>query len=422
MSLSPSTKGSVTIYLTGFFLTNVGVGGFTLAAGLAFYEQTGNISTFGLLVAVEYAFGFVGQIVGGSVLDRRSVLAAAVVSNSVRAVAVLAGGVAVWTSGNRSALVAVFLVSAFIRPLYRSASFVLARLVTPSSDLAQLNALRFGLLQAAQLGGLSMVAGLYAVLPPGAAICAAGLFMLAGTAAFALLRGRAANNAERATETVPPVSFTENWRQLGRALGSNPGLRVHLLLGGMPVVLTSLATVLVAPVNDAVHGGAFGIVVLDGSASVGALITILGVRRLAGPNSAWVGGACGMAVVGLLILAAAQSLLVGAFAFLLLGMSAALGATSLDTLLQRRASTAILGRLTISQECAISLTAIALIPLTGPLVRDVGLHGAALVYGGVIAGYLMIFVLAAATLRDRLFGQRVDPQPAHPSSLLPDPQ
>ncbi len=413
MSARRSSRGSVGTYLIGFFLTNVGVGGFTLATGLAFYQQTGNPSTFGFLVAVEYALGFVGQMVGGSVLDRRSVLGVALVSNTVRGVAVLAGGALLWAGDGRLPLVVVFLVSAFIRPLYRSASFVLGRLVSPPDELARVNALRFGLLQAAQLSGLGVVAGLYAVLPSGAVVCTTGAFLLAGTAVLALLRGTVGGGAGRAADGVPaPLSLTENWRQLGRALVGNPGLRVHLVLGGMPSMIASLATVLVAPVNDAVRGGSFGIAVLDGSASVGALLTILVVRRLDQPYSALVGVAFTLAPCGLLALAAGDSLAVAGGAFLLLGIATALGATSLDTLLQTRASAAILGRLSITQECATSLTAIALIPLSGPVVHDVGLHGAALLYCGVAACYLVAFASAATALRDRLFGQGVDPRPA----------
>ncbi|MFJ8623755.1 MFS transporter [Kitasatospora sp. NPDC093550] len=422
MSARLSPRASVVTYLTGFFLTNIGVGGFTLATGLAFYQQTGSASTFGFLVAVEYALGFVGQMVGGSILDRRSVLGVALTSNAVRGTAVLAGGALLWAGGGRLPLVAVFLVSAFIRPLYRSASFVLGRMVSPPEELARVNALRFGLLQAAQLCGLGVVAGLYAVLPPGAVVCATGALLLAGTATLVLLRGTVGGGPERGTDEAPAaVSFSENWRQLGRVLADNPGLRVHLVLGGMPPVVTSLATVLVAPVNDAVHGGSFGIAVLDGSASAGALLTILAVRRLDQRRSALVGVACALALCGLVALAVGRSLVVAGFAFLLLGIAAALGATSLDTLLQTRASVAILGRLSITQECATSVTAIALIPLSGPLLQDIGLHGAALLYGGVIACYLVAFALATATLRDRLFGQGVDPRPTISQGVGPRP-
>ena len=58
----------VPVYLSAFFLTNVGVGGFTLATGLALYKQSGTATTFAWLVAVEYALGLVGQFVGGSIL------------------------------------------------------------------------------------------------------------------------------------------------------------------------------------------------------------------------------------------------------------------------------------------------------------------------------------------------------------------
>ena len=190
-----------------------------------------------------------------------------------------------------------------------------------------------------------------------------------------------------------------------------PGLLVHLVLGGLPVVIVSLAAVLVAPVNDAVGGASFGIVILDGGASVGALAAILAVRRWNGARtSAAIGYATVMAIVGLLCVAESRSLLFAAAGFVLLGTASALGATVLDTRLQLRADRAILGRLAISQECVAALTAIALIPLLGPLLKNAGVQGAALTYSAVAAGYLFLFLVARAWLRDRLFDQKISPR------------
>ncbi len=400
---------AVTVYLVSFFLTNVGVGGFTLVTGLALYRQTGNASAFGYLVAIEYGLGFVGQTVGGSVLDRRPVLGVALTSNTLRTVMVLLGGALLWSGCGQLALIIAFLVSAFIRPVYRSASFVLARLVSPVASRARVNALRFALLQAAQLCGMGVVAGLYAVLPVGCVVCVVGVLFLVGTATLTLLRATVHGaTADAGTVSEDRVSLAENWRQLGHVLGGNPGLRMHLILGALPAVITSLATVLVAPVNAAFGGRSIGVAVLDGSASVGALLAVLLVRRIGGQRSVLVGVSCAIAVGSLLLLAAAPSLAVAGLAFFLLGIAAALGATSLDTLLQSRASAAILGRLAITQECAISLTAIALIPLSGPLIEGLGVHGTALLYGSVTACYLLVFVLATAALRGRLFTAPAD--------------
>jgi hypothetical protein len=400
----------VPVYLSAFFLTNVGVGGFTLATGLALYKHSGTATTFAWLVAVEYALGLVGQFVGGSILDRRDVLNVALTSNTVRAVAILGGGVAFWVTDSPLLLVGVFLVSAFIRPLYRSASFVLVRHVCTPTQLPQVNALRFGLLQAAQLTGLALVGLLYALLPSGAVIAAVALCMLAGTATLACLRG-SKRPAIPAEGTASPNSFGENWRQLGRVLVGAPGLLVHLVLGGLPVVIISLAAVLVAPVNDAVDGGSFGIVILDGGGSIGALAAILAVRRWdSARTSAAVGYATVLAIGGLICVAESRSLLLAAVGFLLLGTAAALGATALDTRLQLRADPAIIGRLAVSQEFVAALTAIALIPLLGPLLTNAGVQGAALIYSGVAAVYLCLFLVAAAWLRGRLFDQKISPR------------
>ncbi|GAA2356882.1 hypothetical protein Cme02nite_50300 [Catellatospora methionotrophica] len=420
MSSTQAQQHSVRVYLTGFFLTNVGVGGFTLATGLALFAQTGSVGTFGLLVGVEYLLGFVGQLVGGSILDRRDVLTVALISNCLRGVAVVAGGLLYWWTEAPAALIGVFLLSAFIRPLYRAASFVMVRQVADTDKLTQVNAVRFGLLQVAQLGGLGVVSVMFALLPGGGVICAIGLFFLAGTAVHLRLRSMPNRRPAAVTNGTPAVgpaiTLRQNWRELGQLLVSNPGLRVHLVLAVMPSVITSLATVLVAPVNQAMAGGSAGIAVLDGGAAIGALVTVLLVRRISAARPYLIGVACATAALALGLLAVAPSLALAGAAFCLIGAASTLGATSGDTLLQLRSASEVLGRLSIARECMTSLTAIALIPLTGPLTARWGVDSTALVFAAIAAGYLALFLTTAAVLRERFFGQRAVLPPAAAST------
>jgi hypothetical protein len=412
----------VNIYLVGFFLTNVGVGGFTLAIGLALYKQTGSATTFGFLVGVEYALGFVGQVLGGSILDRRNVLTVALTSNAIRGCAVLAGGVLFALTDSQVGLIAVFLISAFIRPLYRAASFVMVRQVADTATLPQVNALRFGLLQMAQLTGLGVVSGLFVVLPSGVVLCVVACFFLSGTGVHTLLRKLPARPVPVSVGSrIPsaPISFRQNWGQLGGVLRRNPGLCVHIVIAVMPSVIVALATVLVAPVNHAVDGGPFGITVLDGGASVGALAAVILVRRIDSTRPALIGFACAAAVVALGLLAVSGELAMAGLAFLCIGVATTLGATTSDTLLQLRSAPEILGRLSISRECATSLTAVALIPLTGPLISSWGVHGTALVFAGVALAYFLLFLATNAWLRDRFFGQRAELPDAGSTPIRP---
>lgn len=404
------TEHAIPVYITGFTLTNIGVGGFTLAVGLAFYEKTGSATTFGFLVALEYAIGFVGQLVGGSVLDRYSTLGVALLTNSVRCLFVFLGGLFLLLTDAQLPLMIAFVISAFIRPQYRSASFVLARQVSPPAELKRINSLRSAYLPAAKLTGLGVVALLAAFVSSGVVLCVLTVFFLAGTLGFAALRRLPQVDAEGERSdggSVRPTSLAESWGQLVRALRSVPGLCVHLVLSGMPATVTALAAVLVAPVNHWVHGGSYGIAVLDGGVAVGALCSITLARRLA-TRTSLVGVACALSAVALIVLAAGDTLLVAGFSFWLLGVATTLGATTLDTFLQLRASEEILGRLFITQEFVISLTAVALLPLSGEFASDRGIPFTASVYAAVAALYLVLFLAALLVLRHRLFGDRVD--------------
>ncbi|MGW1597177.1 MFS transporter [Streptomyces sp. NPDC002343] len=401
---------AIPVYLAGFTLTNIGVGGFTLAVGLAFYEKTGSATAFGLLVALEYAVGFLGQLVGGSVLDRYSTLGVALITNSVRCVSVFFGGIILLLTGAQLPLMIAFVISAFIRPQYRSASFVLARQVSPPTELKRINALRSAFLPAAKLTGLGIVALLAAFCSSGVVLCVLTVFFFVGTLGFAALGGLPGGGPGKEgsdAASVRPTSLSESWRQLGTALRSVPGLCVHLILSGMPATVTALAAVLVAPVNHWVHGGSYGIAVLDGGTAVGALCSIALARRLA-TRTYLVGVACGLSAVALLLLASGSSLVLAGLAFWLLGVATTLGATTLDTILQMRSDEEILGRLFITQECVISVTAVALLPLSGEFASDRGIPFTASLYAVIATGYLGLFVIAFLFLRRRLFGDRVE--------------
>lgn len=408
------------MYLTGFTLTNVGVGGFTLAVGLAFYQESGSAATFGLLVAIEYAVGLVGQLTGGSTLDRFSTLKVALLTNSVRCVAVLAGGLSVVLTANQMPLMIAFLISAFIRPQYRSASFVLAREVTPASDLTRINALRSGFLPTAKLCGLATVALLAAFIPVGWILCVLTLFFFAGTVAYASLAGlpRGQFTGAERDSAHRPTSLTQSWRQLGTVLRSAPGLRVQLFLYGMPATVAALAAVLVAPVNHAVDGGSFGIAILDGGAAIGALCSVSISRRL-NAHGYLVGVACALTVVSLLNLAASGNIYSAGISFWLLGLATTLAATTMDTIMQRRASPAILGRLFITQEFVISVTAIVLLPVSGAFATERGIGFTSFVYAAIAGCYLIVFLVSRLILGERMFAEKVEltatqPVPSQP--------
>jgi hypothetical protein len=80
-------------YMCAFVVTNVAVGGFALAMGLAMYDATGSATAFGAMVGLESLIGIGGQFLGGSFLDRRNVLRIAIAGNSTRGLAIGLGAV-----------------------------------------------------------------------------------------------------------------------------------------------------------------------------------------------------------------------------------------------------------------------------------------------------------------------------------------
>lgn len=392
-------------YLTAFTVTNVGVGGFTLAIGLTLFSATGSAVTFGIAVTLEYALGVAGQIIGGSVLDRRNVLSVGIFCNALRAALVLTGGVLALVTHSPIPVVIVFLCSAVLRPIYRAASFALVATVCRRDERLRVNAIRFGLLQLAQLGGLGLVGALNAAVGAPGAIVGVAVAFVAGTLLLLPLR---ANMAARPPVDGPNGStrgaLIRTWRELARAIHSVPSVLIHLILGGVAPIVVSICVIFVAPVNAELHGGGLGIVLLDGSATVGALLAILIIRRLPLKRLPLaLGSSIILSIVGLIGLAISPGLVVASSQFGVLGVAIGLGAAASDTLLQLRTASAIVGRIAISQEFAVSLLILLVLPLSGPLLAAQGFRATSLAYAAVVAIFLVVMICGLWWQRSLLF-------------------
>ncbi|AKC38478.1 H+ Antiporter protein [Mycolicibacterium phlei] len=396
------------IYLVAFTVTNAGVGGFTLAIGLTLFAATGSAAAFGIAVAAEYLLGLAGQLVGGSILDRLRLLPVALVCNTARGVAVLVGGAMVLATGKAAPAIIVFLLVSVLRPIYRSASFALVGRVCHTTELVRVNSIRFGLLQIAQLGGLAAVSGLNAIAgAPSALVGVSALFLL-GSAL--LLRLRPHVQPLEARESAPQDagsivrSIIGPWRELGSVIRSVPTVIIHFAVGAIPALVTSISIVLVAPVNSAFNGGSLGIALLDGGETLGALGVVFFTRRAPSARlpmllvASVILAGLGLAGVGI-----SSSLAFATIAFMVLGLSAALGGSATDTMLQLRSEPQILGRIAIAQEFATSLLAVLFLPTFGVLATSIGFGKTALFYAAVLACVLSLVLLSLALFRSHLF-------------------
>lgn len=385
-------------YLFGFFLTNVGVGGFTLATGLILFARTGSAELFAVLVGMEFGLGLIGQVIGVSVLDRIDALRVATSVNTIRGCAILICGATLFVTHGAIALMGVFVLSAIIRPLYRAASFALVVHVCEPVELIRVNGLRFGLLQLAQITGLLCVSVLNAFAPAPAMLLGVAAFLLWGTAILAGLRCLP-------SRFVPECQnqLVGRWLELRGALRSTPSVGVHLLLACAGPLALAIAAVLVAPINAECGGGAWGIVVLDGAAAVGAFVAVLISRRFALPQLAlliWI--APPLMATGLLLLGLSQGIGPAVAAFFALGCGSVLSATALDSLLQHRTSPRLIGRIAITKEAAISGVGLVALPVFGDMVTRSGIDFTSVVFAAVLACFTLAFAVGWSIHGDRL--------------------
>jgi MFS family permease len=391
-------------YLCAFVVTNVGVGGFALAMGLAMYEATGSATAFGAMVGLESLIGIGGQFLGGSFLDRRNVLRIALAGNSTRGAAIALGAVLALLSHSVVPLLAAFAVSSVIRPLYRSASFALVPRVTTRERLPRVNGLRFGLLQAAQIAGLLLVSALSTFVHPDAILVVlGGIFLLATLSLVPLVAELERFEPEVSAGERP--SLLLSWRQLAGVFRRAPVGLVHLVLGAFAPMLVLLTDVMIVPIDKQLHGGGAGLAVINTALMLGALVTTLTYVRRTGADALPrnVAVALGAAPLVLLFLAVAPGIPGAALTYLLLGVVVALAAASLDSLLQLRAGPGFVGRLGVSQEIVTSVLAVALLPLSGPALTHLGYHGAAVVFAAGAALFPALLLVGALRWRGALF-------------------
>jgi hypothetical protein len=386
-------------------MTSLGSGGFALAVGLILFSRTGSAAVFGVVLGLEFGCGLIGQFVGGSFIDRHDVLRAAVVSNALRGGAVLVAGLGMLVTEGTPLVVGAFLLCAAIRPFHRSANFALVPRICAPKDLARVNSLRAGLLYVAETTGLLWVSLINVFAPlPMMLFWVAGCLLL-GTATLMRLRRTRFDFAGTPPAAAGALrSLIYGWKELAIALRHTPSVFLHLALGCSGPVVVALLAVLVAPVSAAIGAGAVGVLILNTSVAVGALIGITIAR--------WVGvdRLTSMVVVSYVVMAPA-TLLLGAWqylataimAFAMFGCGAVLSVTALNSLLQLRTAVNLIGRLAVSQEFVVSMFGLVAIPIFGRVVGDHGLRAASYICTMMLAGFTTVLGVSWLWRRARLF-------------------
>jgi len=137
------------LFLSGFFLTNVGNGMYTLAIGQMLYKLTGSVLGYALVVSSEFIFKLALQ--GVSRFDEVDPVRICTRSDTCRAIAMGAAAILLWQHQPYLGIALATLAINVFKPFYISATFRFASQINRPSQLERYNA---GFLTAKQSGYL----------------------------------------------------------------------------------------------------------------------------------------------------------------------------------------------------------------------------------------------------------------------------
>lgn len=351
--------------LFGTFVTTVGNAMHTLSVGKVLYDRTGSAAAFGAVIVFEQLVSFLLQFVAGPWVDRGDPRRTCVAVELFRGTVVAASALVLATSP--TVIGWIFVMSVAIRvaqPFYRAATFSLGPGVVPPSALGRYNAYSNLALQGGQLTGLALAGPILTFGGPPAAFFVNGLTFFLSALAVATVR-----MARSSQPTLGEAWWRQlfgGWSEIARQLRSDAGLAWHLVLCTVDQVAVSLFNLTLVPVALAAFGSsAYGLTVVDGAYTVGAMASVPLVDRLVGRI-----GTRGAALVGIAGQAAGFALLgsnlhpylslVWAFG---IGASNTVSWTVLTTALQLRIDRRVKGRISTVRSLMITSMGALLIPV-----------------------------------------------------------
>lgn len=270
--------GPARVFLLGFFLTNVGNGMYTIAAGQLLYHLTGSVTGYAIVVFSEFGFKLLFQ--GVVRFDAVPALRICLTSDTFRTLAVGAAAGLLWLRYDYAAIAVATLAINTVKPFYIAATF---RLVTRMNSSAQLERYNSGFIAAKQGGYLLGVAAYGAVL--GSVSPAVVVLLNAVTYACmigVLLRLRAARLPGE--EPAAAAGGASGWRATFQLAADRPVLWQALAASHDPLLLYLLSLFVLSASEKWFPGTASSLALLQGSLMAGTAISALIIRSAAGKS------------------------------------------------------------------------------------------------------------------------------------------
>lgn len=375
------------------FISNFGDGMHTLAIGQILFDRTGAVTSFGIVIALNYLIGIVCQIYAGHLADllKRSSLVKS--SDLARGILVIGLALAVGAAAPICWIVGISLLIKVGTQIYRPSYQAMISEAVGADRLSAFNSANAACMQGGQLLGMAAFGLLFRFGPAWVFLVDASTFFVSAAIVHRLKISSAAREESK--------SAVRSWIEAYRFVRGEKGLLLHIVISASVFLIYPIVELSVVPINALRFGGdKTWLAILNGVFSAGCILSMWLMKRWKDEEHAWLWMLAQAILLGVFALSGSSGSLAIAI-YLGLGLVSTLASIQLLNRLMARSPRAFQGRVSALRYLTIAIMISAVMPvLTSTFTRslDTGLLCS--------AGALLAFALlaAGASLRGSFLG------------------
>ncbi|TKI60054.1 MFS transporter [Lysinibacillus mangiferihumi] len=396
--------------LLNVLFTNIGLSGLTLLTGILIYDITGSLMAFAFTLVSGFIIDLAGQFFAGGILDRINPNKVSIIINLSRGLLIIIAGLIVIIMGSVTSVIFLSLFMSLVGPAYRASVFAISPLLVNQKFLSQFNAFRVGVMQVGQLIGLGLATLVLALTNQEIAFTSIAIWFLLGALMMILLGDLPLKNKVLLNRVFSIKNTLLEWKELFLAFKVAPSIYFHILISSSGLLIASIFSLLIVPLNEFFQGKEIGYLILDGGFTVGAILASLILSKLSNLNSYTyiVVNVCLLvSTVSIFILGYGNIILAGLLMFVI-GISTTSLMICLDSSLQIRVGNKFLGRTALFQDMFMSLISIIFVPIIANTMERQGIQTALNFSSLVLLIYLIITVFLGSNI---IFGKQMFKKP-----------
>lgn len=269
------------LYLISVFITNVGNGMYTIAISKILYDKTSSAMAFGGIVIMENIISVLVQFIAGAVVDRINCKKLSVFCDYIRGMLFITSAVIIGFANNISFLIVALVIINIVNSFYKPSNFRLFSIVANNSNkFLKLNSISSMLLQLGQVLGavlvipILLISNTYALLFINGITFAISAYLVSCTKLVI-------NTEKRNNIKFDMFTIISDWVEVSKELYKDHNLGKIVCCSLVDPLIISFINIMLVPLvsNWYVHGE-YMVSLLDGSFAIGAISSIVVIKRL----------------------------------------------------------------------------------------------------------------------------------------------